>query len=331
MSFTTYGDISQRTAAYAAVEALEHAQPILCAEKFAVVKPIPKNTAETVKFRRPIPFPVSTTQIQEGVTPPPMVPKYEDISATIGQYGGWVQITDRVADMSEDPVLKDVSMLFGENAAETREMILFDTLKGGTTRFFADTADTARNQVDTPISLARQRAVVKYLKNQRAQKITKMLAASPKIATEPVNATYVAFAHSDLEPDIRDMAGFVPVEKYGTFQPLHEWEIGKVEEVRYIVTPLLEPWKGAGAATAAMVNTGGNADVYPVIYIGANSYATVPLRGANGITLHVENPGKASKSDPLGQTGFASWKSYITALRLNEAWMARLEVAAALV
>ena len=34
MAMTTYGDISPRTAAYAAVELLKRAMPYLCLEKF---------------------------------------------------------------------------------------------------------------------------------------------------------------------------------------------------------------------------------------------------------------------------------------------------------
>ena len=59
MATTTYGDISQRTAAYAAVEMLSHAEPILVLSKFGQSKPLPKNKADNVKFRRPIPFAVA--------------------------------------------------------------------------------------------------------------------------------------------------------------------------------------------------------------------------------------------------------------------------------
>jgi N4-gp56 family major capsid protein len=41
----------------------------------------------------------------------------------------------------------------------------------------------------------------------------------------------------------------------------------------------------------------------------------------------VLNPGTPSKSDPMGQRGYVSWKAYFTAVILNQNWMARLEVA----
>jgi N4-gp56 family major capsid protein len=41
----------------------------------------------------------------------------------------------------------------------------------------------------------------------------------------------------------------------------------------------------------------------------------------------VLNPGKPSKSDPMAQRGYVSWKTWYTAVILNDLWMARLEVA----
>ena len=55
MSGSSYGDISQRTAAWAATEMLEHARPIIVLSDYGQSKPMPKNKAEQVKFRRPVP------------------------------------------------------------------------------------------------------------------------------------------------------------------------------------------------------------------------------------------------------------------------------------
>lgn len=84
---TTYSGLSQRTTVYAEQKMLEHAEPILILEKFAKSKPLPKNTAKTISFRRPIPFPVSTTQLIEGVTPPAKQMDFEDVEVELGQYG----------------------------------------------------------------------------------------------------------------------------------------------------------------------------------------------------------------------------------------------------
>jgi N4-gp56 family major capsid protein len=328
MAATKYGDISQRTAAYVEAKMLEHAEPIIVLEKFADAKPLPKNTADNVKFRRPIPYAVSTTQIVEGVTPVPKQMQYEDVAVTLGQYGDVVEISDKVFDLNEDPVLNDAAMLAGEQAAETKELIMWGALKGGTNVAYSGTGTPAsRGDVNDTITLNLQRNAIRSLKQQRSRPITKMISPSPKFATEAVSPGWIAFCHSDVEQDLRDMDGFTPVERYGTFQPVHDLEIGKVENVRYILSPVLEAFAGAGSATAnGMVTTGSNVDVYPIVIVSKNSYATVPLKGAGSMSPRVVNPDSIDKSDILGQRGYVGWKMYFAALILNDAWVQRLEV-----
>jgi N4-gp56 family major capsid protein len=145
-----------------------------------------------------------------------------------------------------------------------------------------------------------------------------------------VAPAFVAFGHTDLEQDIRDMDGFTPVERYGNFAPISPYEIGKVEGVRYILSPVLVPFTDSGSATLnGMVSTGGsNVDVYPLVYIAKNAYGTVPLKGAGSMNPVVINPGRPSPGDPLGQRGYVGWKMYFAALILNESWISRVEVGA---
>jgi len=326
MAQTTYGDISQRTAAWAATEMLSHAEPILVLSKFGQSKPLPRNKADTVKFRRPVPFPVVSTPLQEGVTPTARQMSYEDVTVQIKQWGDVVEITDYVNDLAEDPVLSDASMLCGEQAAETVELQAWGALRAGTNVFYAN--GSARTDVNTIISLGKQRAITRSLKAARAKKVTQMVSASPNYSTEPVDAAFIAFAHTDLEADIRDMTGFTPTEKYGSMKAL-PYEIGKVEDVRYILSPVLTKWEDAGGVENGMVSTTGtSADVYPVVYIAKEFYGLIPLKGKNSVKPSVLNPDTKTKDDPLGQRGYVGWKTYFVAKILNEAWGARLEVAA---
>lgn len=326
---TTYSDISQRTTVWAEGKMLEHAEPILVLDKFGDSKPLPKNTADTITFRRPVPYTVTTTQLIEGVTPAPKSINYVDVSVQMGQYGELFELSDRVADMNEDPVLSNATMLLGEQAAETKELILWGVLRAGTNVFYSGTGTpTTRAAVNDTITLNLQRAVTRSLKNQRAKSITSMVAPSPKFGTEAVAAGFVAFGHTDLEQDIRDMDGFTPTERYGNFSPISPYEIGKVEGVRYILSPVLVPFLAAGSGTLNGMESAGaaNVDVYPIIYISKNAYATVPLKGAGSMNPVVINPGRPSPSDPLGQRGYVGWKMYFAALILNEAWISRVEV-----
>lgn len=322
---TKYGDIGQRTAAYAATEMLAHVEPVLILSKMGMTKPMPKNKAEAVKFRRPIPFAAAVEPVLEGVTPTPQKLQYEDVTATLKQYGRPIEITDKVIDLSEDPVLQHASMLAGEQAGNTIEQVLFGILKAGTNVYYGNGA--SRAVVNTPISLLKQRAVVRGLNAQKAKKISRILAASTGYKTQAIEAAFIAVAHTDLEHDIRQMAGFVPVSQYGQRQTVSDYEIGAVDNVRYILSPDLAPFQNAGNATLnGMVSTGGSGvDVYPVLYFGQEAFASVPLKGADSIVPMVVNA-KPTDSDPMAQRSYVSWKTWFTAVILQELWMARLEV-----
>jgi len=333
MTTTTYsaGNVTPRTNVFAYREMLKHAQPVIVLGKFGQTKPMPMNKTETVKFRRPVVFDAATIPLQEGVTPTATSFRYEDVEATLRQYGQVVEVTDKISDLHEDPVIRDASEQAGENIGRTTEAICYGVVKAGTNVFYANGA--ARTSVNTPVSLAKLRAVVRGLEKQKAMRITKILDGSVNYATKPVEACWVVTGHTDLENDVRELPGFIPAAEYGSRQTLHKYELGSVENLRFILSPDLGPITDAGGAFAGsgtnMVSTSGtSADIYPMIVIGRDSYGTVPLRGKGAVSPSIIKPGTISAADPLGQRGYIGWKTWFTAVRLNELWMARIEVAA---
>lgn len=333
MTISTYGDISQRTAAYAMLDMLEYAKGHNVLAMFGALKPIPANKAQTVKFRRVIPLAALTAPLVEGVTPTPEGLRYEDVTVSLSQWGNVLALTDVIQDLSEDPVLKDMTQQAGEQAGKTFEQIIYGVLKGGTSVFY--TNGVTRAAVNTPISLPKQRAVTRFLKRMKAMKFTKVLSPSPNIGTLPVEASFIAVAHTDLESDIRNMAGFIPEASYGSRTKICDHEIGAVEDVRYVLSADLQAIDNAGGAPGAMESTGGiAANIYPIFYFGMDAFAVTPLKNQTvnsksnmPITPTVINPGTIDKSDPLGQRGYVTWKAYFATVRLNETWMARLEAA----
>ncbi len=329
MATTKYTDISPRTQVYAEAKMLAHAEPILVLNKLGQTKPIPQNKSQTIKFRRPKPFAPALTPLTEGVRPDSQKMVYEDVECSLRQYGAWVEITDVIADTHEDQVLKDTTMLSGEQAAETTEMLAWGAISGGTNVIFANGTQT--NQVNTVLKLEHVRAAVRKLQRNRAKKKTVILDASIKYGTKPIEASYIAVCHTDLEADIRSLPGFTPVAEYGSRQPIVPQEFGTVENVRFITSPLFMPTTNAGATVADgnVLSTGGNnADVYKIAIFGQDAFATCPLKGKDSAQILVRNPGKPEKGDELGQTGSVGWKTWWAGKILNDAWLVRLEVAA---
>lgn len=238
MADTTYGDISPRTAGHAAKDMLKRGLPFLCIEKFGQGSPLEKNNTKTKIFRRYEALDPTPNPLTEGVTPGSKTLTKTDVTVNLTQYGDLVTTSDVVVDTHEDNVLKEGTDVLGEQAAEMIELTRFYALRAGTNVFYSNGA--ARDAVNTPISLARQRQITRGLKAQRARKITKVIKSDKNYGTQAVAPAFVALCHTDLEGDIRNMTGFTPTEKYGGAMTPFEGEVGKVEDVRYIVSTVFE-------------------------------------------------------------------------------------------
>lgn len=328
-ALTTYGDISPRTAAHAAAEMLAHAEPVLVLSKFGMAKPLPSRSTKIMKFRRSNPFGAVTAPMVEGVTPTGHKYTVTDVTVEMLQWGDYTEITDVIEDTHEDPVLKEMNQLNGEQAAETIENVIWGVLKGGTSVIYSN--GSQRTDVNTTLTLNKIRAAVRYLKAQRGKMITSILGGSPNFATRPIEAGYIAVGHTDLEADIRGLAGFTPTAEYGSRQALCPEEIGSVESLRFVLSPMLTSIPNGGAAIGgnAVVSTGGtNADIYPLIVLAKDAYGLVPLKGKAAMMPQVLRANTPRGGDPLGQRGTSGWKAYFNAVRLNETWMVRIETAA---
>lgn len=325
MAAVNYGDISPRTAAYAEKELLKRGLPYLVLEKFGQAKTLPEASSKVIKFRRYNALDNNPVALSEGITPSSQTLSVTDVTATLSQYGGLVTITDVVMDTHEDPVLNESTTLLGEQAAQLIEKMRFGVIKAGTNVIYANGA--ARNAVNTVLTLTLQRRATRALKRQNGRQITNVVRSTAAYGTENVAPSFIGLVHPDLESDVRGLAGFTPAEKYGTLTPF-ENEIGKVEDVRYLSSTIFEPFLDAGGAKGTMLSSAGtSADVYPVLYLAANAYGIVALKGMFAVTPMVVNP-KPSDSDPMAQRGHVAWKAMQTAVILNDAWIVRAEVAA---
>ena len=196
-------------------------------------------------------------------------------------------------------------------------------LKASTNQFYGGTG-TSRATVNGPMSLGMVRKIAKSLMANHGKMTTKMLAASNNYGTDAVAAGFFVYCHTDLEPDIRDMAGFVPVEKYASGTPMPN-ELGKVERFRFITSPDLPSIIDSGAAvgsTGLSSTTGSNIDVYQFIVLAEDAFSQVAVRGLDSLSPTFLPPGEKSKSDPHGQRGYAGsiwWKAVMIE---NNGWMA---------
>lgn len=322
-------------------EILAHAVPVEVLGITGMNKQMPKNNGDNVVFRRWLPYGgtdnkwitgsnVSTFadnhKTVEGVTPSADTLTAVDVTATLTQYAVLYAVSDKTVDLHEDDVPSEMKKQTGERMGLVREMVRYGALKAATNAYYA--GGTSRGTVDETLSLNLLRKVARGLLSNHGKQVTRILDASPNFSTAPVEAGYLVFCHTDMEPAIRDLPGFKHVSEYGQRRVINENEIGSVERFRFILSPELAPYIDSGAAVGAtgLYSTGGsNIDVYPVIVVAEDAWGQVALRGANSLDVTWQPPGQKDKSDPLGQRGYVGAKAYHTAVVLNQGWMAVIE------
>ena len=346
MSIQNYGTVASRNLIRAAQGMLEHAQPITVLGDFGTQREMPQNSTDTLVFRRTLPFGASTTGttiensqryvgtpdvqasnfvLAEGVTPNANTISFQDVSVQLQQYGILFKYSSKVEQLYEDDIPGEMVKLTGETLAEVMELVRYGVLKAGSTVIYAN--GSSRSAVNTAISLNALRKAARTLESNRARRVTSRLAPGVNFGTRAVQPAFIVFCHTDAVADIRNLPGFTRVEEYGSFKPIHDREVGACEDFRFISSPLLKSFAASGSATLnGMLSIGAaNVDVYPFIIIGEDCWGQVALKGMAAIKPIVLKASQTNHANPLGQFGYVGASTWFATVRLNDAFMARIE------
>ena len=336
-NYNTNGDLTQRNAVYAAKRLLKRAQEMMILERFGQKDPQPQNVGKTRTYRRyhSLAALPATAPLAEGVTPTAKKLTYSDVSVTLETYGDLVELTRELKLYHEDPVFKETFNILGEQQAEVVELIRWNALKGGTNVFYANNV-ASRATVNSPATAADLKRIERGFMRNRAGKITKIIAATPKISTEPIQAAFVLLGHTDCKADLEALSGWVPVANYSSSMKAMPQEVGSIGVYRVLLSSLFASWEAAGLTGTTYLSGGeevsstAKADVYPLIALAKDAYAIVPLQG-HGSTKPVVLQPRPAPGDPMGRSGSASWTADQACLILTQVFIARLEVAASAV
>lgn len=344
MTMQTFGLSAGRINKYKGA-ILAHAVPQECLSRAGRQVKFPKNNSDTYVARRWIPYGATSTQpntffgtttavdrgnlivqahqTAEGVTPVPESIVPMDVSVVMVQYSCLYGFTDKTYDLYEDDVPQAMVQQVGERVTLVNELIMFGVLKAGTNQFYGGTG-TTRATVNGGITLNMVRKMAKSLMANHGGMVTSVLEASGKYNTEAVAGGFLVYCHTDLEPDIRDLPGFIPAEKYASGTPMAN-ELGKVERFRFITSPEFVAILDGGAAvgsTGLASNLGTSIDVYQFIVTAADAWSQVAVRGLESLDPTFLPPGQKTKSDPHGQRGYAGTTWWKAAMIENQGWLA---------
>lgn len=266
---------------------------------------IPANGGKTIEFRQFAPLAKAMTPISEGVTPTGNTLSVSTITATVDQYGDYIEVSDILDMTAIDNVIVQSTKLLGSQAGRTLDSVTRDVLCGGTNVILVgDRQDRAHlTATDTlNVDVFNQAATVLAAQN-----------------AEYIDDSYVAIIHPYAKYDLITSPAWIDIHKYADPTAIYEGEIGKIGNIRFVESTEAKIWNDS---TCPSDGGSGNLSVFGTIVLGAHAYGKTRL--ANGGLQHIVKPLGAGQ-DPLNQRATIGWKATAVAERLVEPYMVRIE------
>ena len=224
---STGNDLSPEMKTYYSTYLIRLAEPLLVHDQFGQKHPIPKNGGKTIEFRKYDSLPKALTPLTEGVTPSGQNMNVSAITATIAQYGGYIELSDLLMLTAIDNNLMEATRLIADQAGRTLDTITREVLVGGTNVQYAGGSKTARSALvggeasgNDYMTVDCIRRAVRTLKVQNAKRI---------------NGYYVAIIHPDVSYDLVNDPKWEAVKDYDPAD-WYEGEIGRIAGVRFVET-----------------------------------------------------------------------------------------------
>lgn len=337
-----YDTVASRTLIDAEQKFLKRAENIMILGSFGDTREHPLNRTDTVVYRRIKAFQAGSNEVSvinpgtlettEGVTPNAHTVDFVDVSVTLKQFAVLYKFSSKFQLTYEDKVVPEMADLVGDAIGLCAEMVCYGQMKAGTNVIYAN--GSSRSAVNSIITLDKLRAAARTLMSNLGKKVTKKIAPGGNYDTTAVESSYLVFYHTDGSSDVRDLANFNPVVKYGSsMKPAHAEEIGACEEFRFIPSPHFTPYADSGGLAATNTTkstTGTNSDVYPFIVMAQDAVGHISLKGRgpkNGVNATILNSWQIDSNNPVGMFGFVGASIWYNSVRLNENWMTRIEAA----
>jgi len=283
---------------------------------WAQVRDIPRNSGESIKFRKYGNLSAATTALTEGVTPAGSDLSITDITATPLQYGDFVILTDKLLFTTLDPVLTEAGEVLGDQAGDTIDQLTRDVMVAGSTVQYASTA-TQRTEVSTAMVLnaSEVREAVMTLQEAKAKPITRRIDPNDNYGTLGLEPCYIGIISPRTLKNLKSDTAFVPVNKYSNQNDIMPYEKGAIDEVRFIMTQNAKVFTAGGDTSA---------DVHATMIIGRDFYGITRIT-TEAMRNIIKPLGSAGTADALDQRATSGWKATFVAKRLNEAFAVRIE------
>lgn len=224
---TTDGGLSDEMKIYYSDYLIDLAEPELVHDQFGQKHPIPQNGGKTIEFRKYDSLPKALNPLTEGVTPDGQKLTMGVLTATVNQYGGYIELSDILLLTAIDNNLVEATKLLASQAGRTLDTITREVLNGGTNVLYAGGVADRSLLVGGDATAANN----KYLTVDDVKKAARAL----KVQNAPkINGDYVAIIHPDVAYDIMNDAEWKYPHQYVDTANIYNGEIGKIAGVRFV-------------------------------------------------------------------------------------------------
>ena len=356
---TGSGSLSVEMKTYYDKQLLDNAEPVLVHRQFGMKRPLPKNNGKNIEFRSFSSLPNALQPLTEGVTPNGRSLQAQNITATIEQYGDYVEVSDLLDLTAYDRIILESNKLLGSQAGRTLDTITRDEANAGTNVLYQKkkdgTAVLTRHDLDADSVLT-------------VDTVFEAAAILKGKNTPLIDGSYVGIIHPHVAKDFmianREAGTWVDINKYSNSTKIFEGEIGKVAGVRFVESSEAKIWKDSTCPALSYKQTSDSApqadkqyytksgetytatdfplsaftsgttyyeaatmlSVYSVLVIGEGAYGVTDLEGG-GLEMFVKQLGSSGTADPLNQRATIGWKAATVTKVLAEDYMVRIETA----
>lgn len=284
-NMTTSTGLSAGMQTYYNRNLLRNFEPNLVHLQFGDMHPLPANAGKVMNFRKMVPIPAKTTELDEGNPGEARMISETDVTVAIKQYGDYARYTDLLEMTHLDVRIDRETQRFGEAGGRSVDALVREELATCANVIYAN-GKTARNALSAAdkLTTVELRKAVKALKKAHAQTF---------------NGWYIAIVGPDVIYDLQDDERFVAVAKYQDKEAIYTGEVGRLYGVRLVETTEAKIFEGAGS---------GGADVASTVVLGRYAYGYTGLKGVARPRVIVKNKGSAGTGDPLDQISTVGWK-----------------------
>lgn len=239
---TTGNDLSVEMKTFYSEYLIKLVGPKLIHDQFGQQEDIPQNNGKTIEFRKFEPLPKLLTPLSEGVTPAGQKIDVTAITATVNQYGGFIEISDILDMTAYEKIMTEATEMLAEQSGKTLDSVTREVITAGTNVLFAN-GKTSRNALVTStdkLTVLDIRKAVRKLKLQNA----------PKFGNY-----YAGIIHPDCTFDLMDDNDWKYPHQYVDTENVYNGELGAIAGVRFVETTEAKVWHAEDLSAAARTLT----------------------------------------------------------------------------